>query len=249
MCIRYDLLQRVFSFTRDAGFQEEKYESLYLKLNWTKSHLEFLLDRRINYLIKQRYTTGAVTHQDILSRSIQKQDPLDYILERTFMRPRDLISFFNQCIQNSVDSPLISPKTIQLAEHEYSRSRFRSLGDEWFADYPNLLDFALLLKSQPARFTIADLSNEHCADFCLTHSTNEIERKDILSTHAYQVATGVCPVQEFKKVLFQILYRVGLVGLKLEPFEEYTWSHNLARSIPSPDLSEETKVAIHPMFH
>lgn len=51
VAIRYDLLDRVFRLTRDAGFQEEKYESLFLPLDWTPEQLIDVLDQRINFLV------------------------------------------------------------------------------------------------------------------------------------------------------------------------------------------------------
>lgn len=98
VAIRYDLLDRVFRLTRDAGFQEEKYESLYLPLEWSKAQLIEVLDARIAALIEQRYTTQNVTHRDILPARIDDQPAIDYMLARTMMRPRDLILFFNCCI-------------------------------------------------------------------------------------------------------------------------------------------------------
>jgi hypothetical protein len=247
--IRLDLLQRVFRLTRDSGFQEEKYDSLYLKMHWTASHLAELLDSRINYLVKQRYTNQIVTHQDILPKSIQKKAPLEYILDRTFMRPRDLISFLNCCIQQAVDNPILTPNIVQRAEHEYSRSRFRSLGDEWFADYPNLLDYAMILKGKPSHFVVTELSTEECESFCLEHAASKTEHNDTLSSGACDVINGVVSVMDFRRTMIQIFYRVGLIGLKLEPYEEYAWSHDLARTIPSPEISNETRITVHLMFH
>ncbi|MGA3035209.1 MAG: hypothetical protein ABSD70_18120, partial [Terracidiphilus sp.] len=54
--IRTDLIERVFRHTRDAGFQEEKYRSLYLPLRWTGQQLKTLLDKRVNFLVRQTYT-------------------------------------------------------------------------------------------------------------------------------------------------------------------------------------------------
>jgi len=56
IALRFDLIDRVFRITRDPGFQEEKYESLYLDVEWTKEQLIEVLDSRINHLVKQRYT-------------------------------------------------------------------------------------------------------------------------------------------------------------------------------------------------
>jgi hypothetical protein len=165
------------------------------------------------------------------------------------MRPRDLISFVNHCIQQAVDNPVLTPNIVQRAEHEYSRSRFRSLGDEWFADYPNLLDYAMILKGKPARMAIAEISSQECESFCLEHAVTKVDHPDAFSTGASDVINGVLSITDFRATLIQIFYRVGLVGLKLEPYEEFTWSHNLARTTSPPEISEETKIAIHSMFH
>lgn len=95
IALRYDLLDRVLKVSRGGGFQEEKYESLYVDLRWSKEHLTRLLDTRINRMVRQQYTSAAVTHADVLPRLINKTPTIDYVLARTLMRPRDVIMFFN----------------------------------------------------------------------------------------------------------------------------------------------------------
>jgi hypothetical protein len=46
--LRRDLLDLVFSKTRDATFQSEKFEDYFIQLQWTEQELQFLLERRIN---------------------------------------------------------------------------------------------------------------------------------------------------------------------------------------------------------
>lgn len=48
VALRQDLLEIVFDRTRDAGFQEEKYEAYLLPLKWTENELEQLIEKRIN---------------------------------------------------------------------------------------------------------------------------------------------------------------------------------------------------------
>jgi hypothetical protein len=87
--LRTDLIERVFRFTRDSGFQEEKYRSLYLPLRWKKSQLLNMLDKRVNYLVRQTYTTRTVGYADILPPKIEKGvSASDYLINRTLMRPR-----------------------------------------------------------------------------------------------------------------------------------------------------------------
>jgi hypothetical protein len=49
IALRLDLIQSVFENTRDDGFQEEKYQSLFLNLSWSKANLVELLDKRMSY--------------------------------------------------------------------------------------------------------------------------------------------------------------------------------------------------------
>ena len=131
--------------TRDEGFQEEKYISIYYHIRWSRESLIELLDARINELIQRRYTRKKLTHEDILPERIDGGSGIDYILTRTFNRPRDVIHFFNLCIKHSAGKPRVSVSNLRQAEGEYSRSRLNSICDEWAADYPNLERAAKLL--------------------------------------------------------------------------------------------------------
>lgn len=74
MAIREDLMDRVFRFTRSPGYQEEKYKSMYLPLTWEDGELEELLDRRVDQLVKEQYTTQMVRLQDLLPAKVQKKN-------------------------------------------------------------------------------------------------------------------------------------------------------------------------------
>ncbi len=81
--LRTDLIERVFRFTRDSGFQEEKYRSLYLPLRWTRVQLLSLLDKRVNYLVQQTYTKRTVGYSDLLPTKVDKgKSAVDYLIER-----------------------------------------------------------------------------------------------------------------------------------------------------------------------
>ena len=126
--LRQDLLGHVFEVTKDTGFQEEKFASLYLPVTWTRGELTRLLDERINYSFCSRYRKKhQVTHQDILPENVNGHKAIDFILDRTLMRPRDAIDFFNLCISEAVESPLIEGQMVLDAERIYSRDRLDSL--------------------------------------------------------------------------------------------------------------------------
>ena len=159
LAARSDLLDRVYRYTRyPSGFQEEKHRSSTLQLGWTKACLTELLDARIDFLVRDQYTTQLVTHKDILLAKIGKQDALSYMLDRTLMRPRDAIQFFNACIQQADGKATITQKAIRDAEGIYSRDRLRALADEWFGLYPNLFHIVNLLKRLFPIFAIEELT-------------------------------------------------------------------------------------------
>lgn len=148
--LRTDLIERVFRFTRDPGFQEEKYRSLYLSLRWTESQLLEVLDKRVNHLVQQTYTKQSVGYKDLLPTKMDGSTSTGtYLINRTLMRPRDLIEFFNSIIEPAAGKPTITKEMIRDGEGVYSKNRLRSLQDEWISDYPSLVDCAVLLKQRP----------------------------------------------------------------------------------------------------
>ena len=92
VALRRDLLERVFRHTREAGFQEEKYNSLLLPITWNPDELVEVLDRRIDRLVSRSYTKRTVTHIDLLPPQVNRQKITEYIVERA-QRPRDIIAF------------------------------------------------------------------------------------------------------------------------------------------------------------
>jgi hypothetical protein len=239
----------VIKLTRDAGFQEEKYQSLYLPIEWTKESLGLALDNRINYLVKQRYTSKPVNHKDVLPEKVKGERAINYILGRTLLRPRDAILFFNKCIARAADRPIITATMIRDAEGEYSKDRLRALADEWFADFPSLIEFAMILKGHKRHFPIGQLTVQECEDFCLEFSINSAARnKDWLSAMASQVVDAVLSSRDFRRNLFQVFYRVGLVGLKLERYEKFSWMDSGNAAVSSAEIMDNTRVAVHPAF-
>ena len=248
VAMRIDLLERVFRRTRDAGFQEEKYESLYLPVEWNRAQLIEVLETRINKLIESRYAKVNVTWQDVMAKEIDKQSTVDYLLARTMMRPRDLIQFFNFCIAKATDRPQITVQLLRDAEGEYSRNRLRCLADEWFADYPNLIEFAALLENMPRSFRMNELPDEKCGEFALTFLSTSIAEQDELSRAADQFINVHIKADDFRKTVFYAFYRVGMIGLKIQTSEQLAWATTGRRSVSRSEVPSDARVSIHPMF-
>jgi hypothetical protein len=167
LALRRDLIERVFRLTRESGFQEEKYQSSYLPVVWSKEELLELLDARLQALVSRRYTKTKVSHVDLLPKMFAGKSISDYVCE-TAPRPRDIIAFFNSCIATATDAARLAPSQLKLAEGEYSRSRLRALGDEWSAEFPSLLDFAKILYQKPSSFKLSSIRDSDAEELCLT---------------------------------------------------------------------------------
>lgn len=252
VAIREDVLEKVVQETRDVGFQREKYDDYFLRMQWTGTQLNELIRKRINSLYKRKYTSENVTFHDIFRSKIANKDPLDYILERTLYRPRDMISFVNECLKKAQGNTEVNSKTIRDAEAEYSRIRRQALIQEWQSAFPSLSVILKLLANRKARFKLAELANKDFLDeFALKIDHNSISENDPIKQAISQYmknATADCIIST-TRILVSQLYRIGAIGLKLSSGERYIYSYQDVPLISAENLDTETKIHIHPMLH
>ena len=249
IAIRSDLLDRIYRYTRDSGFQEEKFRTSSLDISWTKENLTKVLDVRINQLVKEQYTNYQVTHKDLIVEKIGKRPALDYIIERTFLRPRDLIHFFNNCIRMSDGKTSISKKAIFDAEGMYSRERLRALFDEWFGLYPNLEYYFTLLKNKGRIFVVESLLDDELEENYLGIMTGGIAKTGLDFDIMKLAFEGSIDLEQYRRNIVHILYKVSLIGIKTETGFSISWSYINGPSISLSEINEGTRIYIHPMFY
>ena len=106
-------------------------------MRWSKGDLEELIDERVRYVSK-RNDSGLASVDDLLPHTNSTRGcAFDYILERTLMRPRDTISFINECLSLSSGQGRLTWGDITRAEKSYSEKRLLALRDEKMgADVP-----------------------------------------------------------------------------------------------------------------
>ena len=248
IAIREDLLDRVFRYTRDHGYQEEKYKSMYLPLSWTPNDLEELLDRRINQMVKEQYTDATVRLRDIITTRIMKNDdPVDYIVSRTMLRPRDAISFINECIKCAEGKPTISQENITTAELGYSENRLRALADEWYADYQNLIEITLMfLKKYPRSFKLSYLDDNKMIDFMEEFLSRQNLKQDEIFTLIEKCRDEIDIPTLIKKIV-GIFYKVGVIGVKPESYTKIYWSYQSPQLLDT-EFTDNTEFHVHPAF-
>lgn len=247
VALRVDLLERVFEKTRNLGFQEEKYESLYLPLRWSEAQLRSLVDKRLDFLIRQQYTNKKVLIADIFPNKVNGQVAFDYMCARTFGRPRDIILFVNACIDLGEGKASIPAASIKEAEAEYSKKRLRSLADEWHADYPNLIRYSQIFLSRPSSFKFSEITSNDLDKFVVDHCS-ELSIDDPLYKTGAEFNEGSRSQNSFLIELIKILYRVGIAGIKPDAFNQTQWSFKEKASISDGQLKRSATIEIHPMF-
>ena len=247
IAMRVDLLERVFKLTRDSGFQEEKYQSLYLPVSWDKNEIIQVLNKRIEKLVAHRYTKKIVSLNDLLPKMVRKIPIEDYLYNRA-PRPRDIIEFFNRCIAVGVDSPSINAERLKEAEAEYSNGRLRALADEWSANYPDLLTFAALMDGRTASFKLNIINDQDVDEFCLLTVADRTTPRGPLYEAALQRTEDLIPPAEFRRVLMRIFYKVGLVGVKTHEHTTWSWISDRIKNTVSTEVTDSSSIQVHPMY-
>ncbi|RDL50147.1 hypothetical protein BLJAPNOD_01265 [Ensifer sp. M14] len=252
VAIREDVLERVVQDNKDIGFQREKYDDYFLRVVWNSSQLKELVQKRINKLYKKKYTSENVTFDDIFRNKIGNRDPIDYIIDRTLKRPRDVISFVNECFQRAQGKTEVTPKIIKEAESEYSRIRMQALVYEWQSAFPSLQIVFKLLANRRGRFTSRDISNRtFLDDFVLqVDQTGSNESDPIqVGVDRYIRESSEAAALALVRIIVSELYRMGAVGIKTSSGERYIYSYQDVPVISVDSIDLETKIHIHPMLH
>lgn len=247
VALREDLLRTVFEKTRDAGFQEEKFEGLILRLRWSKIQLKNLLDLRIDKLIREQYTQRTVRFDDVFRSEVRGESAIDYLIARTLLRPRDVIAFVNSCIELCEGKETVPSSTVQDAERAYSLGRLRSLRDEWSGHYSSLDACTEILRGRNSHFKYSEITQIQLED-CLQEHWLELPDTDPVGHVAQlylqnQRSVNACLIQVLK-----VLYTTSIIGIKPEAAERASWSHLDDRGISDGQYKKSSSINVHPML-
>ena len=250
-CLRTDLHYRVLKSITSPGFQSEKYTALYHRIQWTRPQLMDLLDRRVNFQFKRQYSGAEVRLSDIMPpNQIGRRTTTEYMLDRTFFRPREAIIYLNECIERSEGATKISVSVIRSAEVKYSTDRLQALTEEWRREYPALRNTMRLLEKRNASFTINEFTRAEVEAFADKFVSDSQNAKDPLFPvlERFFCNDGSIDLVSCLQEVMQVLYKVGVVGVKSDPQMARQWSMFddalLTSGHPKPDAT----IAVHKAF-
>jgi hypothetical protein len=217
VALRTNIFQELDFGRRGAG-QEEKFRALVLDMRWTRPDLESLLDERVAASASNA-SHEARTMKDLLPAANNTMGkPVDYILDRTLLRPRDAIAFANECLAVGIGKGRLSWDDIKTAERMYSSKRLLALRDEWKGTYSGIDRVIEKFRRCDARIAVSDFTdklNEVAyllaeSDFEGTQWLTELANP-IWNAHPRDAWT------ESYHPLIRTLYNIGLIGVSTRP--------------------------------
>ena len=127
------------NFGSRSGGQEEKFRALAFHVRWQPRELEELANERARVAVARAGLDEVKSVHDLLPpRTKQRGDPFQFLLDRTLMRPRDVITFLNECFRTGVGKNRLAWNDLYAAELAYSQNRLLALRDEWKPTFPGI---------------------------------------------------------------------------------------------------------------
>jgi len=246
VALRPALFDRVRLSAADSDFHADNYGASCLYLHWDKKSLAQLIQSRANCLIGGRC---GVVLSAILPETIDGQPAIDYILQHTLLRPRDVVLFINECIVRA-EGRRLGTAAIREAEEAYSLRQLDSLTNEWRMVFPNLSAVAEMFRGVPAKIPLNALSKEFLsASFRRVSAAIQPEVKD---PNVDLLNSLDMPSQNFgsmRSSLVRNLFGIGMLGIKPNAASPVRWVTDSQRGAVSGDIRPSAILYIHPMFH
>jgi hypothetical protein len=211
VALRTNIFQEL-DFGSRSGGQEEKFRSLVLQMRWTRPDLEDLLDERVR-VAADRVGLVAQSLQDLLPNANRTRgNPVEYILDRTLLRPRDAIAFANEAVSIGVGKTRLTWEDIRTAERSYSSKRLLALRDEWKPTYPGIDQVLTKFRGVPNRMTKAEFEKRLDDAMLLISEPSFLGVRWLTDVSSLMWMPGTATWFELYQPLMKLLYVIGFVG-------------------------------------
>jgi len=127
-------------------------------LHWNKETIQKLLLARVNYFAKNHGLSAFSELDAVFDKKEMRQrtKQINYILKRTMMRPRDIISYLGKITFSVIDS-----ESIYNAEPGYSEWLKQEILDEWSVQNPIINDlFNSIQNNSSTNFNSEELESQ-----------------------------------------------------------------------------------------
>ena len=209
-----------------------------------------MLDHRAQAAAEQHAMVLPVTIDDLVpSPNRTRGNALDYILDRTLMRPRDAIAYLNECFTLASGKPRLTWAMIHSAERSYSHKRLLALRDEWKSTYPAIDRVLQKFHQANVPMTRTELTKilDEAILLMVDRQFEGQEWMEDLSSPAWDKAIN--DWAEMYRPLVRLLYNFGFLGCRLSgaASEMYVYdSPEFTESLTN--LNSTAEFYIHPAF-
>lgn len=207
----------------------DKGKDTVIKLEWNDpKFFERLIERRI--------LTSTDLHGDfrtdiwpsICEPLVETQDSFTYMLDRTLMRPRDLILFLSRCLQTAINRghDRIQEEDIKFAEQSYSADQLANLEFEILDLNPGYEQVLYAFSGAPSKLTLEDCRLQ------------------------LEVYADISDEAKAEKTI-DVLLRYGFFGVVGGTFQEPTYifsSKGTLDRLRYPLDNDEGSLVVHPAF-
>lgn len=251
--LRDNILHKVESNFTSKSYQREKFEDHRIHLSWVGKELKDLIDVRLKKITADRKLANIPTFKTILPLKVgQNPDGVTFVLARTLQRPRDVIDFINKAGKRSIGRNKISWSVLNRVEETYSQGRLNALLDEWRDNCEGLDILLKLIRNGPVRFPLGWWSENDIIDLMVDERmskkgwcSNLVNKFNTISQDSPEKAVIQC-----RKDILQILYEVGIVGVKISKEGHLKFSYKDTPTLPDYELEQiqNPQVVVHPCF-
>lgn len=182
-------------------------------MSWSKQDLIELLDRRVDIAARRDSIDDLKTIKDLLPGSNQTRgNALEYLLNRTLMRPRDAISLLNHCLSNAGGGEKLTWKDIHAGEFSYSEDRLLALRDEWKPTYPGIDTVIRMFAGTPGRLDVNAMQERlnECILLTMDPQFKGVEWMTECGAKVWE--SGTRDWAEQYQSLIRLLYNIGFIG-------------------------------------
>jgi hypothetical protein len=239
------------NFGARTGGQEEKFRSLVFRIQWTRRELLAMADERARISAEEAGIPEVKGISDLLPlKGRARGDPMDYILERTLLRPRDVIAFLNECLAGAAGKSRLTWADIGAAEARYSQNRLLGLRDEWKANYPGIDRAFEVFRGAPVEMGQKELT-PYLDGIALLVAEPDFDGFLWVSDVAEPVWTGGAAPEAWAdsyQPLVKLLYDIGFLGVG-DSGGGVRYSYDRPGYADAQgNLQASTRYAVHPTF-
>ena len=251
--LRDNVLHKLESTFQSRAYQREKLADQQVHLQWNREELTDLIDKRLAWLAGHPGGADAPRIASLLPKGANRRPPgLNYILDRTLNRPRDVIDFLNRAAQLATGRNRLSWSVLERAEQSYSNNRLVAVFDEWHENYAGLdLAATKLLSGRRPRFAKSDWDEDVLLD--LFTDVGVAERpwlSDLYETFTKMYQEDKTKgIRHFTNLFISVMYEVGLIGIKTAPGGRDFYAHTDLPTLRLDQIAEDVEIIVCPMFN